>query len=90
MNIRVEAEFAGDEKRARKSSPNLCRKFVGSHAVHNELRREMEGAMSGGSSWGFQIWNQHAEENTDIYIVVGFGNFSEFLNFEIILIPRIK
>jgi hypothetical protein len=25
-----------------------------------------------------------------IYIVVGFGNFSEFLNFGIILIPRIK
>jgi hypothetical protein len=25
-----------------------------------------------------------------IYIVVGFGNFLEFLNFGIILIPRIK
>jgi hypothetical protein len=34
--------------------------------------------------------NQGVEGYADIYIVVGFGYFSEFLNFGIILIPRIK
>jgi hypothetical protein len=29
MNLGVEAEFAGDEKRDRKSSPKVRRKFVG-------------------------------------------------------------
>jgi hypothetical protein len=50
----------------------------------------MERATSGGSRWGFRIWNQRVEENTGIYIGLGFRNFSEFLNFGIILIPRIK
>jgi hypothetical protein len=38
MNLRVEAEFAGDEKRRQKSS----------QAVRDELRRRMEGTTSGG------------------------------------------
>jgi hypothetical protein len=36
------------------------------------------------------FWNQGVEGYAGIYIVVEFGNFSEFLNFGIILIPRIK
>jgi hypothetical protein len=49
MNLGVKAEFARDEKRGRKSSPNLRRKFAGTPAVDAELRREVEGATSGGS-----------------------------------------
>jgi hypothetical protein len=49
MNLKVEAEFDGDGKRDRKSSPNLRRKFAGTQAVDAELRREVEGATSGGS-----------------------------------------
>jgi hypothetical protein len=86
-NLLVVTEFVGTRRTGRKSSPNLCRKFAGTQAVHDELRREMEGATSGGSRWGFRMLNQHVEENTGIYIVVGFGNFLEFLNFGIILIP---
>jgi hypothetical protein len=48
-NLRVEAEFAEDVRGGRKSSPNLRRKFVGTQAVYDELRRGMEGATSGGS-----------------------------------------
>jgi hypothetical protein len=48
-NLGVEAEFAGDEKRGRISSPNLRQKFTEMQAVYNELRRGMEGATSGGS-----------------------------------------
>jgi hypothetical protein len=59
--------------------------FAGTQAVHNELRRGMEGATSGGSQWGFRIWNQRVE-NTGIYIGLGFKNISQFLNFGIILI----
>jgi hypothetical protein len=44
-----EAEFEKDEKRDRESSPNLRRKFAGTQAVDAELRREVEGATSGGS-----------------------------------------
>jgi hypothetical protein len=80
----VEAEFAGDEKRGRKSLSNLRRKFAGTQAVHDELRREMEEAMSGGSRWGFRIWNQRVEENTGIYIGVGFGIFGKTRYFIII------
>jgi hypothetical protein len=86
----VEAEFTEDEKRGRKNSPNLRRKFAGTQGVHDELRREMEGATSDFSQWGFLIWNQCVEENTDIYTGLGFGNISQFLDFRIILIPRIK
>jgi hypothetical protein len=39
---------------------------------------------------GFLIWNQCVEDNTGIYIGLGFGNISQFLNFRIILIPWIK
>jgi hypothetical protein len=49
MNIGVEAEFAGDEKHGRKSSPNLRRRFAGTQAVDAELRRGVEGVTSGGS-----------------------------------------
>jgi hypothetical protein len=49
MNLKVEAEFDGDGKRDRKSSPNLRRKFAGTQDVDAELRREVEGATSGGS-----------------------------------------
>jgi hypothetical protein len=45
----VEAEFAGDVRGGRKSSPNLRRKFAGTQAVDAELRRGVEGATSGGS-----------------------------------------
>jgi hypothetical protein len=48
-NLGVEAEFAGDEKRDRKSLPNLRQKFAGTQAVDAKLRREVEGATSGGS-----------------------------------------
>jgi hypothetical protein len=48
-NLGVEAEFAGDKKRGRKSSPNLRRRFAGMQAVEAELRRGVEGATSGGS-----------------------------------------
>jgi hypothetical protein len=48
-NLVVEAEFTGDEKRGRKSSPNLRRKFAGTQAVDAKLRRGVEGATSGGS-----------------------------------------
>jgi hypothetical protein len=41
--------FAGDVRGGRKSSPNLRRKFAGTQAVDAELRRGVEGAMSGGS-----------------------------------------
>jgi hypothetical protein len=68
----------------------LVGEFIGTQAVYDELWRGMKGATSSGSRWGLQIWNQHIEENTGIYIVVGFENFLEFLNFGIILIPRIK
>jgi hypothetical protein len=42
MNLGVKAEFAGNDKRGRKSSLNLCRKFAGTQAVDAELRREAE------------------------------------------------
>jgi hypothetical protein len=48
-NLRVEAEFAGDVRDGRKSSPNLHQKFTGTQAVDKELRRGVEGATSGGS-----------------------------------------
>jgi hypothetical protein len=48
-NLRVEAEFAGDVRGGRKSSPNDRRKFTGTQAVDTELRREVGGATSGGS-----------------------------------------
>jgi hypothetical protein len=51
-NLRVEAEFTGDEKRGQKSSQNVRRKFTGTQAVYDELRRGMEGATSGGSRKG--------------------------------------
>jgi hypothetical protein len=49
MNLGMKAEFAGDEKRGRKSSPNLRQKFAGTQAVDAKLRQEVEGATSGGS-----------------------------------------
>jgi hypothetical protein len=73
-----------------KVAEKVCRTFAGTQAVHDELRRGMEGATSSGSRWGFLIWNQRVEENTDIYIGLEFGNISQFLNFGIILIPQIK
>jgi hypothetical protein len=48
-NLGVEVEFAGDEKRGRKSSPNPRRKFAGTQGVDAKLRREVEEATSGGS-----------------------------------------
>jgi Mrp family chromosome partitioning ATPase len=48
-NLGVEAEFAGDVRGGRKSSPNLRRKFAGTQAVDKKLRRGVEGATSGGS-----------------------------------------
>jgi hypothetical protein len=48
-NLGVEAEFAGDVRGGWKSSPNLRRKFAGTQAVDEELRRGVEGATSGGS-----------------------------------------
>jgi hypothetical protein len=48
-NLGVETKFAGDEKRGRKSLPNLRRKFAGTQAVDAKLRREVEGATSDGS-----------------------------------------
>jgi hypothetical protein len=45
----VEAEFAGDVRGGRKSSPNYRRKFAGTQAVDEKLRRGVEGATSGGS-----------------------------------------
>jgi hypothetical protein len=43
--------------------------------IERNLLVEMEGATSGGSRWGFRIWNQRVEENTGIYIGLGFGIF---------------
>jgi hypothetical protein len=48
-NLGVEAEFAGDEKRGRKSSPNPRQKFTGTRAVDAKLWREVEEVTSGGS-----------------------------------------
>jgi hypothetical protein len=48
-NLGVEAGSAGDEKHGRKSSPNLNRKFAGTQAVDEKLRRGVKGATSGGS-----------------------------------------
>jgi hypothetical protein len=48
-NLGVEAEFAGDVRGGRKSSPNHRRKFVGTQAADEKLRRGVEGATSGGS-----------------------------------------
>jgi hypothetical protein len=48
-NFRVKAEFAGDVRGDRKSSLNLRRKFTGTQAVDEELRRGVEGATSGSS-----------------------------------------
>jgi hypothetical protein len=39
-NLGVEAEFAGDEKHGRKSSPNLRRKFVGTQDVYDTSARD--------------------------------------------------
>jgi hypothetical protein len=75
MNLLVVAEFAWDKKRGWKSSSNLRPKFAGTQAVYDKLWRRMEGATSGGSRWGFRIWNQRVEENTGIYTGLGFGNF---------------
>jgi hypothetical protein len=75
MNLKVKAEFTGDVQGGRKSSLNHRRKFAGTQAVDEELGRGVEGATSGGSRWGFRIWNQRVEENTGIYIGLGFGNF---------------
>jgi hypothetical protein len=49
MNLGVEAEFAGDVRSGRKSSPNHRRKFAGTQVVDEELRLGVEGATSGGS-----------------------------------------
>jgi hypothetical protein len=49
MNLGVKAEFAGDVRGGWKSSPNLRRKFTGTQAVDEKLRRGVEGATSGGS-----------------------------------------
>jgi hypothetical protein len=46
----------------------------------------MQGARSGGSRWGLQIWNQCVEENSSIYTVLGFwvaGKTRYFINFGI-------
>jgi hypothetical protein len=48
-NLVVEAEFAGDVRGGRKSSPNYRREFAGTQAVDEELQRGMKGATSGGS-----------------------------------------
>jgi hypothetical protein len=48
-NLGVEAEFAGDVRGGRKSSPNHRRKFDETRAVDEKLRRGVEGATSGGS-----------------------------------------
>jgi hypothetical protein len=48
-NLGVEAEFAGDVRGGRKSSPNIRQKFAGTQAVDAELRRGVEGATSDGS-----------------------------------------
>jgi hypothetical protein len=67
-NLLVVTEFARTRRTKQKSSPNLRRKFAGTHAVHDKLRREVEAATSGGSRWCFYICDQHVEENTGIYI----------------------
>jgi hypothetical protein len=74
----VEAEFAGDEKHGRKSSTNVRRK---------------RDAKFGDRSAGLGVVARkkgHIKGYTGIYIGLGFGNISQFLNFRIILIPRIK
>jgi hypothetical protein len=48
-NLGVEAEFTGDIRGGGKSSPNHRRKFVGTQAVDEKLRRGVEGATSSGS-----------------------------------------
>jgi hypothetical protein len=48
-NLGVKAEFARDVRGGRKSSSNHRRKFVGTQAIDEELRRGVEGATSGGS-----------------------------------------
>jgi hypothetical protein len=48
-NLLVVTEFAGTRRTDRKSLPKLRRKFAGTQTVHDELRREMEEATSGGS-----------------------------------------
>jgi hypothetical protein len=58
------------------------RKFVGNLAFL-ELRRLICEATSGGLGNGPYFWNQRVEGYADIYIVLGFGNFLEFLNFRI-------
>jgi hypothetical protein len=41
-NLGVEAEFTGDIRGDRKSSPNLRRKFAGTQAVDAELWRDLK------------------------------------------------
>jgi hypothetical protein len=48
-----------------------------------KLRRPICVDRSGGSGKRSYFWNQRVEGYAGIYIVVGFGNVLEFLNFEI-------
>jgi hypothetical protein len=59
-----------------------CRKFV-ENLAFLELRRPICEATSGGLGNGPYFWNQCVEGYAGIYIVLGFGNFLEFLNFGI-------
>jgi len=44
--------------------------------------------MGGGCGNRLYFWNPCVERNTSIYIVLGFGKVSEFLNFGIYFLSR--
>jgi hypothetical protein len=69
---------AGDTGDGRETSLKVRRK-----PRQAELRRPMCIDRSGGLRNGPYFWNQRVEGYDGIYIVVGFGNFSEILNFRI-------
>ena len=82
MNLGVEAEFAGDEKRDRKSSPKVRRKFVGALNFETSALDHT----SGGSRNGPYFRIQRVEGYAGIYIVLGFwvdGKTTYFIIFGI-------
>jgi hypothetical protein len=74
----VVAEFTA----TRRTDQN-ARRRVRKKPSFSKLRRLICVDRSGGSGKQSYFWNQQVEGYSGIYIVVGFGNVSEFLNFEI-------
>jgi hypothetical protein len=65
---------------------NSRRRFAGKVRRKRDpkLRRWICGATNGGSKKGLYFWNQRVEGYAGIYIGLGFGKVSEFLNFGIL------